>query len=68
MYQRILQDQLQKDFFSGKVIMLLGARQIGKTTLVEEILKQYPPEEIVAFNGDNNRHRELLSENNLDQS
>lgn len=47
--------------------MLVGARQIGKTTLVEEILKSYTDKEILLFNGDINEHRELLSQNSLNK-
>ncbi|MCK9272848.1 ATP-binding protein [Candidatus Gracilibacteria bacterium] len=66
MYKRILEEKIKNDFFSGKIIMLLGARQIGKTTLVEEILKKnYHENDIVFFNGDYNDDRELLSENSL---
>jgi hypothetical protein len=51
MYKRILEEKIKNDFFSGKIIMLLGARQIGKTTLVEEILKKnYHENDIVFFN------------------
>lgn len=66
MYKRILEEKIKNDFFSGKIIMLLGARQIGKTTLVEEILKKnYHENDIVFFNWDYNDDRELLSENSL---
>ncbi|GHV22593.1 hypothetical protein FACS189428_4890 [Clostridia bacterium] len=65
MYQRILQDQLQKNFFSGNIIMLLGARQIGKTTLATELLKSYDISEIASFNGDDAEDNEALSKNSL---
>ncbi|HSI77482.1 MAG TPA: AAA family ATPase, partial [Lunatimonas sp.] len=29
-----------QDCFKGKVILLLGARQVGKTTLLEELIKK----------------------------
>ncbi len=37
--KRLLQDQLQKSLPNRKVLLLLGARQVGKTTLIEYILK-----------------------------
>jgi uncharacterized protein len=40
MFKRILAEQLQKNLFQGKVILLYGARQVGKTTLCKEILAQ----------------------------
>ncbi|MBU4082704.1 ATP-binding protein [Patescibacteria group bacterium] len=39
---RLLQDQIIKNLFKGKIIILYGARQVGKTTLCKEILKKYP--------------------------
>lgn len=66
MYKRILENKIKKDFFSWKIIMLLWARQIGKTTLIEEILSQnYDQNDIISFNWDYNEDRELLSENSL---
>jgi len=38
---RILQSQIEKNLFKGKIIILYGARQVGKTTLCKEILKKY---------------------------
>lgn len=37
--QRILKEKLSAKLFKGKTIVLIGARQVGKTTLVREILK-----------------------------
>ena len=39
---RDIQDQIQKNLFKGKVIIIYGARRVGKTTLVKQILKAYP--------------------------
>lgn len=39
MIQRILQSALARDFGRGKVIVLTGARQVGKTTLVQHLAK-----------------------------
>ncbi|MFD2202370.1 ATP-binding protein [Shivajiella indica] len=39
-FERIIQDSLEKKIFSGKAIVLLGPRQVGKTTLVRAILKK----------------------------
>ena len=38
---RLLQTQIQNNLFKGKAIILYGARQTGKTTLVKEIIKNY---------------------------
>lgn len=38
--KRDIRKEIQKRLFSGKVIILYGARQVGKTTLVKQILSQ----------------------------
>ena len=59
-FKRKYEDQIKKDFFQGKVIVLAGARQVGKTTLIEHILKEY--ENVVSFNADNPNDRIILEE------
>jgi len=39
MIKRIIQASIENDFLSGKAIIVLGPRQVGKTTLITEILK-----------------------------
>ena len=68
MFKRTLKTQIKNDFFSGKIIVLLWPRQVGKTTLINELLGSYDPSDIMSFNGDNNLDREILSENNLQKS
>ena len=60
MIERILENVIQSRFFTGKTILLLGARQVGKTTLIREIQKKYP-EKAIWMNGDNPEDRELLN-------
>ncbi|MBW1864266.1 MAG: ATP-binding protein [Deltaproteobacteria bacterium] len=61
MIKRHLQETIAERLFKGKVIILLGARQVGKTTLIENILSDldYP---VVELNGDEADVRELLAE------
>jgi uncharacterized protein len=40
MFKRVLLQQLKSHLFQGKVILLYGARQVGKTTLCKEILAE----------------------------
>ncbi|MFA6183738.1 MAG: ATP-binding protein [Parcubacteria group bacterium] len=40
-YPRIIKESIEKSLFKGKVIIIYGARQVGKTTLSKEILKKY---------------------------
>lgn len=60
MYKRILQQTITKKFFSGKILIIVGARQTGKTTLSLELLKRFPKEQIRSFNCDNPTDREEL--------
>ena len=38
MYQRFLEKIVREKVGSGKAIILVGARQVGKTTLIKNIL------------------------------
>jgi hypothetical protein len=38
---RDIEEKIQKRLFQGKVVILYGARQVGKTTVVKKILKEY---------------------------
>jgi len=41
MIKRLLEDNIEKTLFKGKTIILYGARQVGKTTLVQNISSNY---------------------------
>ncbi|HRK82653.1 MAG TPA: ATP-binding protein [Saprospiraceae bacterium] len=41
--QRIIQSQVENRMTPGKVVVLLGPRQVGKTTLLRDILAKEPP-------------------------
>ena len=53
MISRHLQQQIENHLGKGKVIILTGARQVGKTTLTKEVLKRYDKAKTVIYNGDN---------------
>ena len=53
MITRYLQKQIESYLNKGKVIILTGARQVGKTTLTKEILKRYDKSRTIIYNGDN---------------
>lgn len=65
MYKRLIEEHIRRDFFGGKVIVVVGARQVGKTTLIRTLLQEYKQEEIVSFNGDDPSDRILLEEASL---
>jgi len=57
--KRNLQEKLDKSLFKGKVVVLYGARQVGKTTLLKEIQKKYS--DSLYFNCDEPDIRESLT-------
>ena len=56
-------DRLQKP---GKVIILYGARQVGKTTLIREILKKQSAR-VLEISADQVQYHDILSSRNLDK-
>ncbi len=60
MIKRSLHSVIEKHLFTGKSILLLGSRQVGKTTLLKTISKQ-SNKEIIWLNGDNVDDRSLLN-------
>lgn len=41
MIKREIQEKIEKELFQGKIIIIYGARRVGKTTLAKEILAKY---------------------------
>jgi predicted AAA+ superfamily ATPase len=46
MIPRTIQNQLKEKLFKGKATLLMGPRQVGKTTLLQEIVKPYQNKKI----------------------
>lgn len=40
-FNRIIEKQLKERLFQGKIVILYGARQVGKTTLIKKVLAEY---------------------------
>ena len=53
MIKRYLQPEIEARLGQGKVIVIVGARQVGKTTMTDQLLTNYKPTETLTFNGDN---------------
>src|SRR6056297_3307348 len=66
MIKRQLQEKVEDRLFDGKAIVLIGARQVGKTTLVKRILESRKTE-AQFFDGDDPTVRRLLDEPNTEQ-
>lgn len=64
MIKRSLEEKIEKRFGTSKAILLIGPRQVGKTTLFNKLLDQ---KEYLFLNGDDATVRKLLSNPNLEQ-
>ena len=64
MYIRSLEKEIENKVGSGKAVVLMGPRQVGKTTLIEKILKD---KDYLLLDGDDPRTRTLLTEPNTEQ-
>lgn len=58
MIERSLKPKLNADLARDKVLVLMGARQVGKTTLIEEITRNHPS--VLWLNGDEPDVRNVL--------
>jgi uncharacterized protein len=63
MLKRDIENTIISKLFSGKSILLLGARQVGKTTLLKQLADSLQ-KEIIWLNGDNPEDRTLLNQLN----
>src|SRR3989338_2975635 len=59
--KREIQDLIEKRLFKGKIIIIYGARQVGKTTLVKELIKKYG-DELSYYSGDDFDVRDKLAD------
>lgn len=65
MIPRLLQDHITQQIQDGqKIVLLYGARQVGKTTLIRHILADLPYRTL-AINGDELRYHDVLSSRDL---
>ncbi len=61
MITRTLQSIIEKEMFRGKAIVVIGARQVGKSTLFKMLLEQ-SPEKILRLNCDEPAVRDALTD------
>lgn len=62
--KRTIEEPIRRDFFQGKIIIIAGPRQVGKTTLVKHLLKNYSS--VITFNGDSRKDRNSLAKNDFE--
>lgn len=60
MIERKIEKSILNDFNRKKIITLLGPRQVGKTTLLEQILSVHPHAKVLQLNCDNEDDKLLL--------
>jgi len=65
MIPRTLNNQIQDNLFRGKVIILIGPRQVGKTTLIKNMIAGI--EKTLFFDGDDPAVQRLLNRPNTEQ-
>jgi predicted AAA+ superfamily ATPase len=61
---------IYKDFLKhikpGKVLILLGARRVGKTQLLKKVLDQLPKDKTLMLNGEDQQTLDLLAERSVE--
>lgn len=63
---RQIEQDIEKDFFKGKVIVILGARQVGKSTLIK-MLPSCKSISTLWLDGENSDVHELLKNSNSER-
>lgn len=66
LYSRLIANNLVSDCFQGRVIILVGARQTGKTTLAQMALERLAGRKVRFINGDDPIDREALNDKSLE--
>ena len=66
MITRVQSAKVERTLFKGKAIIVSGARQVGKTTMLELILQNYQDKQLV-FDRDEITIQELLNRPNTQQ-
>ena len=65
MIGRFLYKTIEDKLFKGKVIVLIGARQVGKTTLLKQMLRER--ENVLWLNGDEMQTQTLFENASADR-
>lgn len=64
MFSRIIENKIRQKIGNGKAIVIVGARQVGKTTLIKSLLQS---EDYLFLDADDPTTRSLLSSPNTEQ-
>jgi len=66
LYSRLIANNLIADCFQGRVLILVGARQTGKTTLTRMVLERLAGRKVQFINGDDPIDRDALNDKSLE--
>src|SRR5690606_28385367 len=64
-YKRAALAEFERKVRPNKVLILLGARRVGKTKLIQDYLKTLPEEKYLSLNGEDVNDAELLKERSV---
>jgi predicted AAA+ superfamily ATPase len=64
-YKRAVLAEFHKKVLPNKVLILLGARRVGKTDLIKNYLKSIPTETYLQLNGEDKNNVNLLKERSV---
>ncbi len=62
---RVILENFKRNVKPQKVLILLGARRVGKTELIKKYLEEYNEEEYLIFNGDDQRTVDAFAERTI---
>ena len=68
-YSRTITNIIKNNFFKGKAIVIVGSRQVGKTTLCQKIITDFKKQNksVYTINADNPSDRDKLNNKDLEQ-
>ena len=64
-YKRAILTEFKSKLLPNKVLILLGARRVGKTDLIRNYLKTVPKEDFLQLNGEDKNDSNLLKERSV---
>ena len=64
--ERYIFAQLKEQILPGRVLILLGARRVGKTSLLKKLSDSFPTESVLALNGDDQKTLDRLAVKSVD--
>ena len=62
MIKRAIYQQLLNNIHTRRALVLFGPRQVGKTTILRQLVADMPRQDYLWFSGDDLEHRELLTD------